>query len=838
MRGRPLALRCTTIKVLCGAAKVASTVGLSGKRAAAVGATTALLAVGFQGVPAPAVGAAVTNHLPNLTAVRPGPSILYAPPANALQLQNAGIWRAPPILISGVSAYRRGEFLYQDYLYDDHGAKEAPAPATVTADGNDRRVNNQFSAEDGSSTYPSARAYAENAADIVEVRAKPLADATAFRVTFNTMNDPGLIAISMAIGGTAGVVHPFPDGANVLAPADLFLTVHPSGTAEVADLVRASNGAPVAGPAPVVTVDKARRQIAVRIPHADWDPGQSTVRLAAAAGLWDGANNRYLLPQHNSDATHPGGAGSAATPAAFFNVAFRYTEPVQQVSPAGGASIVNDPAWWRDRAQAGALAAGDISPFHADVDFHKLAMGADDESGVPVDGPMDRILGSHFEPAQGVNYGSSCYGGDFNCQYQGQLQPYAIYIPRGQRHAAAGYGMTLLLHANAANYNEFFGTNNQSQYGERGTGSVVITPEARDPGSSYTGYGAVDVFEVWADVTRRYPLDPTWQDISGYSLGGLGTFKLSEQFPDLFGRAVAIVGSPMSSQLPSLRNLPIMMWDVAPVDELNPYPNVTAQELDRLGYRYDLLQFTPGDHFTPAINDQYSIAADYLGTARVQPNPHHITYVYDAWSLNDGLFRPYGDFAKLGFVADHAYWLSGLHVRTGDHASGAEATIDAFSHGFGQGDPTPSGTQAGAGVLSGGLLLPQYSYLETSQTWGPSPAIPSADSIDLKAGNLSTVTIDVARADVDCNVTLNIQSDGPLLVSLAGCARAISYTPPRAGAHPALPATGTSPSSMPPAILVLAALAFGLGARRLSRRAHDLVQLAPPPPDMDGGADR
>ena len=64
--------------------------------------------------------------------------------------------------------------------------------------------------------------------------------------------------------------------------------------------------------------------------------------------------------------------------------------------------------------------------------------------------------------------------------------------------------MTLLLHANAANYNEFLDSQNATQFGERGTGSLVVTPEARDPGSSYIGLGAVDVFEVWADVARHY----------------------------------------------------------------------------------------------------------------------------------------------------------------------------------------------------------------------------------------------------------------------------------------------------------------------------------------------
>jgi hypothetical protein len=71
----------------------------------------------------------------------------------------------------------------------------------------------------------------------VEFRVKPLTGATAFRVTLNTLQNPSLVAFSIAIGGTPAKVHPFPDGANVTAPAELFLTVHPSGSTLVADLV-------------------------------------------------------------------------------------------------------------------------------------------------------------------------------------------------------------------------------------------------------------------------------------------------------------------------------------------------------------------------------------------------------------------------------------------------------------------------------------------------------------------------------------------------------------------------------------------------------------------------
>src|SRR5213593_3997149 len=208
---------------------------------------------------------------------RPGPDVLYGAPAVAPQLENVGVWSAAPILVSGASAYRGGEFLYQDFLYDDHGADEAPDPTDPKGGGN------LFSKPDGTYTYPTDPAYANDAADLVELRVKPLSDATAFRLTLNTLNDASLVAFSIAIGGTPGVLRSFPAGANVQAPADLFLTVHPAGTGMAGDLVDAATGQPVAGPAPLVAVDTGRRQIEVRVPHAAWPPAWAcgTRRTAA-----------------------------------------------------------------------------------------------------------------------------------------------------------------------------------------------------------------------------------------------------------------------------------------------------------------------------------------------------------------------------------------------------------------------------------------------------------------------------------------------------------------------------------------------------------------------------
>jgi hypothetical protein len=717
----------------------------------------ALIGLALLPATAQAASSSPSSSLYSGPAPRPGPDILYAAPATAPQLTNAGVWKAPPILVSGAGAYRNGEYLYQDFLYDDHGAHELADPADPRASGD------AFSKPNGTYTYPTDLAYANNAADFVELRVKPLADSTAFRVTLNTLKDPSLVVFTVGIGGMPDAPRQWPLGANVTAPADLFLTVHALGAGMTADLVDAESGERV-GPAPTVTVDNTRRQIEVRVPHAAWDPTGRTVRLAAGVGLWDKAAGRYLAPRPTADATHPGGSGTATKPAGFFNVAFRFNEPMPDVGDAAG--TVESPAWWRDKHQGEALAAGDVSAFHADVDFRKLATKtsddmADQPGGVPQSGPIDRILASHFETAQGADFSNPCFpNNQSNClgAFEGRLQPYAIYVPR-KPVPADGYGMTLQLHSLTTNYNQFLGSRYQSQFGERGAGSIVITPEGRGPDGFYESYAAADVFEVWADVATRYKLEPDWTVITGYSMGGFGTFKLAEQFPDLFARAQPTVGeSEDNGLIPSLRNIPVLMWNAA-ADELVPPTDYlpTALALDQAGYRYELDVFS-GEHLTLVANDQYAPAAEFLGTAKVDRNPAHVTYVAD----------PSLDHADLGFVADHAYWLSGLRSR-----SPGQGTVDAFSHGFGTGDPVASATQLGAGTLAGGNLG-TLAFTRQFKTWGPVPPIAAADRIDLTATNVAAVTINPKRAGVDCNVDLRVTSDGPLTVSLAGCKRTVS----------------------------------------------------------------
>ena len=228
--------------------------------------------------------------------------------------------------------------------------------------------------------------------------------------------------------------------------------------------------------------------------------------------------------------------------------------------------------------------------------------------------------------------------------------------------------------------------------------------------------------------------------------------------------------------LASLRNVPVLLWNNHGDELANEalWLNTVAK-LDGLGYRYEENAFQPcanaacsplfPNHLQLAVNDEYAPAAAFLGTATVDRNPAHVTYVLDA-------ARNHGD---LGVVGDHAYWVSGLTLRSTSHTSATgdpEGQIDAASHGFGAGDPTASSTQLGTGTLSGGNLG-SLTYTRQAKTWGAAPSAPRSDSITVNATNIATAAIDVARAHVDCRVAVNVATDGPIAISLPGCNRTI-----------------------------------------------------------------
>ncbi|MCU1601986.1 MAG: putative penicillin acylase [Frankiales bacterium] len=692
------------------------------------------------------------SGLPTVTSGhRPGPDILYASAPRAPQLENTGPWQAAPILVSGATSYRDGEWLYQDYLYDDHGATGTPDPNSPYG-----VSSHLYSPAGGSYTYPTDKRFANNGADLVELRVKPLKDATAFRITLNTLIDPAGTAATIALGDGPSTSWPF--GAGVTSPSQLFVTWH--GSTAVVTGARTGTA--------TVHVDKLRRQVEIEVPHKVWNPGAGKVRTTVGVGLWSPDKGSYLAPGPGAaTATTPGGGPGTA----IVNVGPRTSEPQPTIAGATmadtavGAAATT--AFWRDRQQSLQLSEGDVTKFASVVDFGKLARKAHDDSGVPRTGAIDRLFASHYSFGQGLDPSRICFdlassfaaGAACKGSLVGQLQPYALYVPRHV--ASRGYGMTLLLHSLSANYNQYAASHNQSQLGDRGTGSIVLTPAGRGPDGFYAGIAEADTFEAWADVARHYRLDPSWSTVSGYSMGGFGTFRMLARWPDLFSRGFSVVGAPGSvdDQLVSLRNTPLLSWNSG-ADELVNI-NTTRETIDALtaaGVRFEEHVHPTADHLTLAANDQYAPGAAWLGQDSVDRNPFHVTYVVD----------PTEDSRAATAVADHVYWLSGLKGR---------GMIDALSDAFGRSDGKVNDVTPGAGALIGGEI-PVLAYASETRTWGAPGTVARRNVLEITSTGVTAVTVDAARARVTCSAVLQVRTTVPLKVTFCGKTRTYAPTDP------------------------------------------------------------
>ena len=162
-----------------------------------------------------------------------------------------------------------------------------------------------------------------------------------------------------------------------------------------------------------------------------------------------------------------------------------------------------------------------------------------------------------------------------------------------------------------------------------------MTPLGRGPDGWYAGAAEVDFFEVWADLARRFRLDPRRVALSGYSMGGYGTYKLGMQWPDLFGAAFTTVGPPVaagyldtSQLIENARWVPYMNW-AGRTDASVPIAFVRAQQqrFDSLGLRSQLWTY-PGGHYDFAAGDRWEGARAFLAASVVQRDPPRVDYAF------------------------------------------------------------------------------------------------------------------------------------------------------------------------------------------------------------------
>ncbi len=154
-------------------------------------------------------------------------------------------------------------------------------------------------------------------------------------------------------------------------------------------------------------------------------------------------------------------------------------------------------------------------------------------------------------------------------------QPYALYIPKSFD-PQIKYPLLISLHAEESNHRlnlrRVLGAS--SRLGEPDTVDmryfppvgdvdfIVASPSARGS-MGYHGIAAKDVYDVLADVERRFPIDSDRVYLTGISMGGAGALWLALTRPDVWAAVAPLCPSPSplaESLAPNALNLPLRLF--------------------------------------------------------------------------------------------------------------------------------------------------------------------------------------------------------------------------------------------------------------------------------------
>lgn len=176
----------------------------------------------------------------------------------------------------------------------------------------------------------------------------------------------------------------------------------------------------------------------------------------------------------------------------------------------------------------------------------------------------------------------------------GAVMRYAISVPEGDAPGEDPRPLVLALHPGGRA--EYYGSSFMRSIVEpalRSWGAVIVAPDVPDrswatPRSEQALLGLVE--RVLGDhaIDRRRVL------VTGFSMGGQGTWYMASHHPDLFTGAIVLAGSPDGVDLGSLGDTPLYLIH-SPDDEVVPYEPVEEAYLSLAGRGHPIeLRVLPG----------------------------------------------------------------------------------------------------------------------------------------------------------------------------------------------------------------------------------------------------
>lgn len=675
-----------------------------------------------------------------------------------------GDWVGVPTLLGGTSRYDRGEHVYSDYLFDDFGADDGEDAQRLAALGNaydaeerTRRLDQLFQAAGDQFDAPRPVGTPDHygdgergQADLREVRWAADGNRATFLARTTTLTDPAALGVLVLVDR---------DGKAVDDPRDIgFGTGLTSRVYDTAILLNAS-GASARDLATGRPVPLPGASVAVRA--QGWDNALEAALPASILGPRVGVVSGEMTP----DGLVPS------------NVAYRSAEPV--------AGIYNE------LRQSMALLGGDVDEFAIPLDVAGLNRG--------------RTEGFHPGPGYAERQVVSAEAISTERGEDGLWQPYGLYVPTAYVPGkAAPLAMWLHYRGGKAHSGGAWTPRLLSQLGEE-QGAVVATPRGRGTSTWYVTEAHQDFFEVLSDVQRLVTVDPDRRYLSGYSMGGYGTYLFGLLYPDLFAGGWSTSGAmtqglwtgvgPDGCAVPcyqeanggdadaqntfrilaNARNLPLSIHHGSN-DQLVPITGIEriGLRLTELGYRHDLTVFTGYEHFTQAILDEWADGTQYLFSQRRVRDPREVTYAV-APALVKAVNTVTADGVPFDFRPDGAYWVDGLRVREG--ADGSDTAVlgqlDATSEAL---PGTAMSVRPRVGVASPGSH--STPYVRTGLDWAQGEALPLRNAFTATLVNLSAATLDTDRMRLDARraVTGSVTSDGAAMLVLTGVERRVSVT--------------------------------------------------------------
>jgi poly(3-hydroxybutyrate) depolymerase len=256
-------------------------------------------------------------------------------------------------------------------------------------------------------------------------------------------------------------------------------------------------------------------------------------------------------------------------------------------------------------------------------------------------------------------------------------QPYALYLPKSFE-AGKKYPAVISLHSEDSNHRlnllQVLGQTGRAAEGGRFSllyarplpdiDFIVASPLARGA-MGYRGISESDVYDLLADLERRFPVDQDRIYLTGVSMGGGGALRLALTRPDVWA-AVAPVCPPPIPEIGALAlnalNLPVRLSH----GEQDPVTPVASSRL----WQRRLLDV--------------GVAADYLEYPAVRHNAWDFAYKDGAVFQWFGQFRRNLYPQRVRFVTESYRYAAAYWVRVDALTPGVEAFIDARQSGAGE----------------------------------------------------------------------------------------------------------------------------------------------------------